>query len=75
MRANCTNSGGLNYTAVQQLFTYVGANTNLSFKLPFRQFRGDGGATNEPGRTLGKGSPSQHNLRLAEVGSGRSLWE
>lgn len=75
MRANCINSSGLNYTTVQQLFTCAGANTNLSPKLPFCQYRGDGGATEEPGRTLGKGSPPQHNLWLAEVGSGRILWE
>lgn len=75
MRGNCINFGGLNYTAVQQLFTCAGANTNLSHKLPFRQDRGDGGATEEPGRTLGKGSLLQHKLRLAEVGNGRNLWE
>jgi len=75
MRANCIKVSGLNYTAVQQLFTCAGANTNLSPQLSLRSHRGNGGATKEPGGTLGKGSPSQQNLRLAEVGNGRILWE
>jgi hypothetical protein len=75
MRANCINSSGLNYTSVQQLFTCAGANTNLPHSLSYGQYRGNGGATEEPGRTLGRGSPSQHDLRLADLGNGRVLWE
>jgi hypothetical protein len=75
MRANCINSGGLNYTAVQQLFTCAGANTNLPSSSWFGHRRGNGGATEEPGRTLGKGSLSQIVLRPADVGNGRVLWE
>lgn len=75
MRVNCIISGGLNYTAVQQLFTCAGANTNLSFSLSFSPCRGNGGAAKEPGMTLGRGSPSQRDLRLGDLGSGRVLWE
>jgi hypothetical protein len=75
MRANCINSSGLNYTAVQQLFTCAGANTNLQNNLPLCQNRGGGVVTEEPGKTLGEGCPSRNNPRPGKVGSGRVLWE